>query len=179
MTDLDELVSQAAVRRLEGLELDELARLARDSGRVTDVVGSLMQSGPTAAVNLRMAVGLRAAHAERTSSLPVPVSRWSRRHDTASATSAAVTHSSGASMSFSTHAVEQYAARVRPDLSFDEAAEAMAAEAPSAKMMRARTKTGEEQWACPSGAIFVVRRDGPGRPAACVTVLSQTMNIRR
>lgn len=168
---LEDLLSEAGRRSLSGDELEELARLASESGSVPDAVGRLMSSGPRGALNLRMASKLRELHSERTSSLPL-ASRQRR--------GAVVETRSGPPISFSTHAVEQYMLRVRPDLTFDEAAVALASEAESASKMRARTASGQEQWACRSGAILVIKRDGPGLPAACVTVLTQDMKyIRR
>lgn len=167
---LDDLISEAGRRNLSGPELDELARLAAAHGAVRETVGRLMTAGPPGAFNLRMARRLRELHSERTSFLPVA----SRQGPSGIAFT-----SSGPSISFSTHAVEQYVTRVRPDLTFDDAAVALTEDAASATRMRAKTVSGEEQWTCPSGAVLVVRRDGPGKPAACVTVLSSEMRIRR
>lgn len=169
-SELDELLSQAAVRRLSEAELDALARLASADGSVGQAIGRLINAGPTGALNLRHASLLRRMHAERVpSGLPSAPPRRGSMIETRS----------GPYISFSTHAVEQYMVRVRPDLTFDQAASELASEAEGASRMRARTASGEEQWLCRSGAVLVVKRDGPGAPGACVTVLRHDMNIRR
>lgn len=168
--ELEELLTQASVRRLTDAELDALARLSAAADSVGATIGRLINSGQTGALNLRHAALLRRMHSERVPS--VRIVRQGRGAFTGTRC--------GPSLSFSTHAVEQYMLRVRPDLSFDDAAVELASESERASRMRARTRSGEEQWACASGAILVVKRDGPGAPGACVTVLHQAMpRIRR
>lgn len=162
MERLQELLDRATREPLTDSELERLAEMAKEAGAVRPAVEALITGNEQALVNLRRAAELRRAYCDHMSRARTKSPPRGKRY--AQRTSR---------FAFTSHAVDRYVERCGSGMTAMEAEARLMAEAGMASRMRRKTKNGHEQWKTPSGAVLVVKRDRPGRPGTCVTVLTE------
>ncbi len=174
METIEHLLTTASTRALTDGEHAALLDAARHEGWETIktvTVRLAIGAGAFGVMNLRAATGLREAHA-RVMSATRGNLRGVRAADRAQIAQARI---GTQSCDLSTHAVEQYIRRVRPELGFDAARALLSEEIGQAVALKARTVNGDEQWALPGGGVAVVCRRGT---LGCVTVLTESDGTR-
>lgn len=167
MERFKELLDRALAEPLTDGELDRLADLAIRARSVEAAVCRMILGGRPALMNLRRAAKLRHAYADSMGRhrLWSPRGRQWRIY--------VPSHR----LVITSHALERYIERCGEGMSAEEAEARLVTEANMSFRIRRKSRNGHEQWRTPSGAVLVIKRDGAGRPATCVTVLTESQAL--